>query len=87
MEPRVEPTLPLHEPATQRGVVVFREALRERPVRTAAGLALEYAMFASAVGLALALFATRVPLRFADRALGLRLRERFIDLLARVSPG
>jgi hypothetical protein len=44
-------------------------------------------MFASAVFLALALFLTRVPMALLDRALGWRLRERFIDLIARVSPG
>jgi hypothetical protein len=78
----------LYEPAAQRGgVAFFRDALRERPLRAVAGLVVEWAMFASAVGLALALFATRIPLRFIDRVFGLRLRERFIDLLARVSPG
>lgn len=44
-------------------------------------------MFAAAVFLALGLFLTRVPLGMVDRAFGFRLRERFIDLLARVSPG
>jgi hypothetical protein len=56
-------------------------------VRVGFGLLVEYAMFASGVFLALALFFTRVPLRVADRAFGLRLRERFIELLARISPG
>jgi hypothetical protein len=65
----------------------FRAAARDEPVRAGLGLGLEYAMFASAVGLALGLFATRVPLRVADRVLGLRVRERFISLLARISPG
>lgn len=73
--------------AKQSGVALFQAALRERPLRTSAGLAAEYAMFASGLGLALGLFATRVPLRLLDRALGLQLRERFIALLARVSPG
>jgi hypothetical protein len=44
-------------------------------------------MFAAAVFLALGLFLTRAPLRVLDRTLGWRLRERFVDLLARVSPG
>lgn len=57
------------------------------PLRAALGLFVEYAMFASAVFLALVLFATRVPLRLLDRAFGLRIRERFVDFLARVSPG
>ena len=95
----MEPSLPLNAPAADRGALVnapsaqrgafafFADALRERPVRSLLGLVVEYAMFASAVGLALALFATRVPLRLVDRAFGLRLRERFVELLARVSPG
>ena len=66
---------------------LFQAALRERPVRTSLGLAVEYAMFAAGLGLAIALFATRVPLRVLDRALGLRTRERFVRFLARVSPG
>jgi hypothetical protein len=56
-------------------------------LRAALGLPVEYAMFASAVFLALFLFATRVPLRLVDRTFGIRLRERFVDLLARISPG
>jgi hypothetical protein len=62
-------------------------ALKKAPVRTAFGLFVEYGMFAAAVFLALGLFLTRVPLAALDRALGLRLRERFIELIARVSPG
>jgi hypothetical protein len=62
-------------------------AERVSPLRAGLGLFVEYAMFASAVFLALMLFATRVPLRVVDRAFGWRLRERFVDFLARVSPG
>ena len=67
--------------------VLFRDALRERPLRASLGLGVEYAMYASGMGLALALFVTRVPMRRIDRRFGLSLRERFVDLLARVSPG
>ena len=73
--------------ANQRAVGLFRNAARGRAIRATLGLGVEYAMFASAVGLALGLFATRVPLRALDRALGLRVRERFIELIARISPG
>jgi hypothetical protein len=69
------------------GTEHFRDAWRRRPVRTTLGLGVEYGMFASGMGLAAALFLTRVPLRLLDRATGLRLRERFIELLARISPG
>ena len=68
-------------------VTLLRASLRRRPVRTAFGLLVEYATFASAVFLALSLYLTRVPMRLVDRALGLCLRERFVNLLARVSPG
>jgi len=66
---------------------LFEASVRERPIRACAGLAVEYAMFAAAVALALGLAATRVPLRIVDRTLGLNLREHFVELLARVSPG
>ena len=59
----------------------------KNPARAAVGLPLEYLMFASAIFLALFLFATRIPLRIVDGAFGLRLRERFVDFIARVSPG
>ena len=59
----------------------------KNPVSAAFGLLVEYLMFASAVFLALMLYFTRVPLRVLDEAFGLRLRERFVDFLARVSPG
>lgn len=59
----------------------------KNPARVGFGLVLEYLMFASAVFLALMLFATRVPLRILDGAFGLRLRERFVDFIARLSPG
>jgi hypothetical protein len=73
--------------ATQSAFGLFWTALRTSPLRTGLGLIVEYAMFASAVLLALGLYLTRVPLRVVDRVLGLRLRERFIELIARVSPG
>jgi hypothetical protein len=83
-----EPTNTASAPGTRQSAVgAFGAALRERPIRTGAGLGVEYGMFASGVGLALALFLTRVPLRIVDRAFGLRLRERFVDLLAKISPG
>lgn len=66
---------------------LFMAELRERPVRTGLGLVAEYAMFAAGVGLALGLLLTRVPLRMIDGVLGLGLRQRFVDLLARISPG
>lgn len=65
----------------------FSTALREHPVRRLATLTGEYGMFASGLGLAAGLFVTRVPLRLLDHALGTRLRERFVDLVARISPG
>ena len=70
-------------------VSAFTGAAKERPDkgRVGFGILVEYLMFASGVFLALMLFATRVPLRFIDTTFGLRLRERFVDFLARVSPG
>jgi hypothetical protein len=65
----------------------YASALRNRPLGASFGLVIEYLMFASAVFLALSLYLTRVPMRAIDRAFGLRLRERFLELLARVSPG
>lgn len=58
-----------------------------RPLRTAAWLLIEYAMFFAAVLLALALYATRRPMALIDTRFGLRLRERFVDFIARLSPG
>jgi hypothetical protein len=95
MDDGIEPTLPSRAPVraaepsrSQRSAAeLFREAAHGRPIRAALGLGVEYAMFASAVGLAAALFATRVPLGWVDRTFGLSLRERFVDLLARISPG
>lgn len=71
----------------QSGVRLFRAALAEKPVRSSLGLAGEYLTFGSAVFMALSLYATRKPMAAVDRALGLRLRERFVDFIARVSPG
>lgn len=69
------------------GFALFLAAARKNPVRSALGLIVEYAMFASAIFLALSLLVTRVPLRVLDGAFGLRLRERFVDFIAKVSPG
>jgi hypothetical protein len=63
----------------------FSNELRRAPLR--AGLVVEYSMFASAVFLAASLRATRTPMAVVDRYLGLRLRERFVDLIAKISPG
>lgn len=69
------------------GITRLGRALRERPVRTLLGLLVEYAGFVAACIFALLLIITRVPLALIDRSTGLRLRERFIELIARVSPG
>ena len=73
--------------APTSALALFKGEVKARPFGALAGLAVEYLMFASAVFLALFLFATRIPLRVLDDMLGLRLRERFVDFLARVSPG
>jgi hypothetical protein len=72
---------------SQDGPALFWAALRERPLRVGFGLVVEYGMFASGMALALGLFVARVPLRLLDGAFGLGLRERFIELIARISPG
>lgn len=89
MNHRAPPSTSAKDPndTTRRGVALFQAELQAQPIRASLGLGVEYAMFASGASLALGLFATRVPLRLIDRALGLRLRERFIDLLAKASPG
>jgi hypothetical protein len=66
---------------------LFWKDSRGNPLVAAYKLAAEYLTFFAAVGFALTLGATRLPMRVLDRALGLRLRERFIDLIARISPG
>ena len=73
--------------ASRSAFRLFQDAAREHPLRASLGLGAEYAMFAAGMGLALALFATRAPMRLIDRTFGLSLRERFVELLARVSPG
>lgn len=66
---------------------LFRDRFAARPLRAVLGLVVEYGMFVVAVCLVLGLFATRVPLRVLDRALGLGLRSRFIELMVRIAPG
>jgi hypothetical protein len=78
---------PAKRNTSQSSIALFGVALRQRPLFTSLYLVVEYAMFAAAVSLALGLFLTRGPLRFVDGVFGLRLRERFIDLIARLSPG
>jgi|SRR6478609_7386995 hypothetical protein len=73
--------------STGRGVAFFLSDVRRAPVRRVARLVGEYGMFASGMTLAGLLFLTRVPMRLIDGATGLDLRRRFVDLLARVSPG
>lgn len=72
---------------SQSGVRLFGEALAQKPLRTSLGLAVEYLTFGSAVFMALSLYATRKPMAAVDRAFGLGLRQRFVDLIARISPG
>jgi hypothetical protein len=85
--PSTSTLAPAQREATQSAFGLFWAAFRRGPLTTGFGLILEYLMFASAVFLALSLYLTRVPMRFVDRVLGLRLRERFIELIARLSPG
>ncbi|HEX4353659.1 MAG TPA: hypothetical protein VHZ95_12105 [Polyangiales bacterium] len=69
------------------GPALFLNALRDKPLQRSFGLVVEYAMFASGMSLALALFAARVPLRAIDHRFELQLRERLIDAIAWLSPG
>jgi len=68
-------------------VALFGQKARATPVRALGGLFVEYLMFAAALFLAGSLLVTRAPLGWFDRLFGLRLRERLVELLARVSPG
>jgi hypothetical protein len=77
----------IKEKARRSGLGLFGRELRTRPFRTIAWLFVEYAMFFAAVLLALLLWATRRPLAAIDDRFGLRLRERFVDVIARISPG
>lgn len=70
-----------------KGLALFGPALRERPLGALLRLLLEYAGFFAASVFVILLVLTRAPLRVVDRVFGLRLRERFIELVARVSPG
>jgi len=73
--------------ARRSGLALFGRALAKRPLGTVAHLLVEYGMFFSAVVLALGLYLTRRPMALLDRVLGLRLRERFVNLIAKLSPG
>ncbi|HEX4475174.1 MAG TPA: hypothetical protein VH142_08865 [Polyangiaceae bacterium] len=68
-------------------VQMFVGEFRKDRARAVTGMAVEYATFAAAVSLAATLYATRAPMALLDRRLGLRLRERFVDAIARISPG
>lgn len=69
------------------GLALFGRELRRRPLRAASRLFVEYAGYLAACFFVLLLLATRVPFRLLDRAFGVRLRERCIDAIARLSPG
>jgi hypothetical protein len=76
-----------HGKPQRSALSLFGGAVRAAPVRTVLFLVVEYLMFFSAVFLAVSLFVTRVPLRVLDSTLGLSLRQRFVDFIARLSPG
>src|SRR5215471_14404922 len=65
----------------------YGSPVQRKPFGNPLGLVLEYLMFASAVFLAISLYLTRHPMALLDRVLGLRLRERFVEFIARMSPG
>jgi hypothetical protein len=69
-----------------KSFALFGRELSRRPVRALVGLGLEYAGYFAGCLFAAILLLTRFPLRLLDRATGWRLRERFIELIARVSP-
>jgi hypothetical protein len=73
--------------AVMKPAARFALQLRSRPLRTLAGLCLEYAGYVAACCFVLLLLATRLPFAWLDRIPGLRLRERCIELISRVSPG
>jgi hypothetical protein len=68
-------------------LALFRARLRREPLRAVLDMFGQYLQFAAAVCFALLLALTRVPLRWLDRGFGLRIRERCVDVIARVSPG
>lgn len=69
------------------GLALFRRELSRRPFGAVLGLSIEYAAYVAAWIFVLLLLLTRLPLRWLDRVCGLRLRERFIELIARVAKG
>ncbi|HEX3594822.1 MAG TPA: hypothetical protein VHU80_06970 [Polyangiaceae bacterium] len=87
MDPSADPQSAPEKLESRSGPGLFKAALQERPVPTSLGLIVEYLTFGSAVFLAVSLYLTRKPMALVDRAFGLRLRERFVELIARVSPG
>ena len=70
-----------------RALTLFWLSVKRRPFATILGLPLEYLTFFAAVGFAIFLLVTRAPLALCDRVFGWHLRERFIELIARISPG
>jgi hypothetical protein len=74
-------------PRPESALAYFGRAFRRRPLRVTLGLGVEYATFAAAVFLAILLLVTRYPLAFTDRVLGTRMRDRFVDAIAKLSPG
>jgi hypothetical protein len=70
-----------------RSLELLRDDLAKHPYQTIIGIFLEYAGFVAACLFVAVLWVTRLPLRYLDETLGLSIRRRAIEVVAKLSPG
>jgi hypothetical protein len=70
-----------------RAVNLFRQKIAEKPLRAVVDLCVDYAVYTGICFFVLFLFLSKGPLRLVDAITGLSVRERLIELIARLSSG
>jgi hypothetical protein len=67
------------------GLALFLTKFKKNPIRASLGLAADYFIYVGMVCFVIAVILLKYPLKYLDRAFGLELREKFINLTGKIS--
>ncbi len=70
-----------------RGLSLFRKKFSKEPLRVLWHLCVDYAVYTGICFFVLFLLLSKGPLRLVDAVAGLSVRERLIEIIARLSNG
>jgi hypothetical protein len=68
-----------------QGIILFLDKIKKRPLQTISDLARDYTNFTGLCFFFLILILYKKPFRFIEERSGIKVRDKFIDLIARIA--